>query len=128
MSASVTAGFCYQKAAFVQSILPYYLQSKENKQEAKFLKAAHRLLADRFPILREGVTPHAFGSATRRAQRTFDKRLQMAALFHGRHTPAYWDQLWKDYMTVSADRQRRRQEWLTMGGVPRHHQYMVAFL
>lgn len=31
----------------------------------------------------------------------------MAALFNSGRTPIYWDQPWKSYMTISADRQRR---------------------
>lgn len=59
----------YQEVAFVQSVFPYYLQSKQNNQEAQFLKAAHRLLFDRFPIMQKGVTLRAFRSATNRAKR-----------------------------------------------------------
>lgn len=69
MSVNANGDYCYQEVAFTQSVLPYYLQSVHYNHEALFLKAAHRLLFDRFPISRKGVTPRVFRSMNHRAKR-----------------------------------------------------------
>ncbi|KAF9495380.1 hypothetical protein BDN71DRAFT_1430968 [Pleurotus eryngii] len=117
----------YQEVTFAQSVLPYYLQAKEANQETQFLQAVHQLLFDRFPISRKGIAPVLYCSAIQRVKRSFNKQLQMTALFHVGLSAVYWDKMWKEFMTISTDRQCQQQEWKSIGGVPRHHQYMVAF-
>ncbi|KAL4264903.1 hypothetical protein AB1N83_006629 [Pleurotus pulmonarius] len=119
----------YQESAFCNSLVPYYLQVnvKDKNERAKFFRAANILLFDRFPIDTAGLTAAAVRDAKSKAKRSFAMRLMVSALFLERSLVYAPPEHWTESMSLRADRERRRKEWMTIGGVPRHHQYMIAW-
>ncbi|KAF4597823.1 hypothetical protein EYR38_006214 [Pleurotus pulmonarius] len=136
----------YQETAFCNSLIPYYLQvdTKDKSERAKFFRAANILLFDRFPIETAGLTAVAARAAKSKAKRSFAMRVMVSALFLERSLVYTPSEHWTKSMTLRADRERRvysinyaapsftntttqRKEWMTIGGVPRHHQYMIAW-
>ncbi|KAJ8694300.1 hypothetical protein PTI98_009224 [Pleurotus ostreatus] len=117
----------YQETAFLDFLVPYYLQVKDKAERVHFFKAAYILFHDRFPIEKLGLSSTIYKTTRDKAKQTLAKRVMVSALFLERsliHSPM---EHWTEIMSLRADRERRRREWKTIGGVPRHHQYMVAY-
>ncbi|KAG9223433.1 hypothetical protein CCMSSC00406_0007620 [Pleurotus cornucopiae] len=117
-----------QEDAFADSLIPFYLQARELGELPAFFRAANFLSLDRFPLTYKQQHGVSKLSAVNKMKRSLALKIEVSALLRGRLAqeflaPGYW----KDFMSISADRERRRREWLSIGGVPRHHQYMVAF-
>ncbi|KAF9487554.1 hypothetical protein BDN71DRAFT_618793 [Pleurotus eryngii] len=67
-------------------------------------------------------------SGFNKMKRSLALRIEVSSLLRGRIMKEFPVQgYWKDHMSIAADCERRRKDWLSVGGVPRHHQYMVAF-
>ncbi|KAG9218385.1 hypothetical protein CCMSSC00406_0007244 [Pleurotus cornucopiae] len=114
-----------QEDTFADSLIPYYLQAKELNDEEAFFRAANRLLLDRFPPAKTNGVSKASGF--NKMKRSLALRIEVSSLLRGRITKEFPVQgYWKDHMSIAADRERRRKDWLSVGGVPRHHQGFVT--
>ncbi|KAF4569645.1 hypothetical protein AB1N83_012228 [Pleurotus pulmonarius] len=115
-----------QEDLFADSLAPHYLQAKAKKQRKEFFAAAALLLFDRFPLQPEymvkPVTLQSIQTATKMITRSFFTRIRKTASQLA--APPVCVEDWQDYLTLTADRARRREVWHNLrGNIPSHHRY-----
>ncbi|KAF9488528.1 hypothetical protein BDN71DRAFT_1512956 [Pleurotus eryngii] len=121
-----------QEDLFADSLVPHYLQAKAKEERKDFFKAAFLLLFDRFPLqpeyMAKPVTLQSIRTATKRIKKSFGERIMKTASLH--IGPPLGVEDWREYLTIPADRARRRKVWQECHGrIPSHHkyQYNIAF-
>ncbi|KAF4585120.1 hypothetical protein EYR40_001957 [Pleurotus pulmonarius] len=116
------------KTEFAVSILPWLRNAMVQGEVPMFMQAAWAIMFDRFPPPPGNPLTHEYQRVLYMEKKAFlEIVVQVQTNRWYRHIAASTDD-WKNHLTFPADRGRRRQEWLGRGGgIPKEHQFIVAF-
>ncbi|KAF9487061.1 hypothetical protein BDN71DRAFT_1594652 [Pleurotus eryngii] len=115
-----------EKEQFAVSLLPWYRNAMYKNEDCAFFEVACILFFDRFP------PPPSDPMCTKYHLEVNAENFALAVMLYSCH-PDHRDTLpstddWQLHITLSADRQRRRDEWLAKGsGQPVDYQYIIMF-
>ncbi|KAJ8481366.1 hypothetical protein ONZ45_g15340 [Pleurotus djamor] len=121
---------------FAIHILPYLRNAHDayevgtpalRREIRAFFEAAVACLFDRFPLPRR-YNPRQRASIRIQVEQQFAADASWCLIQDRFNHIQACEGNWRDYLTIEADRERRRDAWLENGiGEPRMHQYRVAF-